>query len=96
MKFGYADKFNLDLSKIEDNMERIDARVVSKEEFVARFEKPGIPVVITHAQDTWQAQKKWSLHVRFFFSNINILPSNNYFFMVKFVWFHFLLYEMLF
>ena len=69
MKFGFAEKFNLDLSRVEDTMERIDARVVSTEEFVERFEKPGVPVVVTHAQDTWQARKKWTLHVSSFNNN---------------------------
>ena len=38
----------------------MDARAISKEEFVAKYEKPLVPVVLTHATDTWAAREKWT------------------------------------
>ncbi|CDH51719.1 jumonji domain containing 6 [Lichtheimia corymbifera JMRC:FSU:9682] len=39
---------------------RIDYRSTSKEEFIAKYEEPNLPVVITHLTDEWPAQKYWT------------------------------------
>ncbi|ELU10108.1 hypothetical protein CAPTEDRAFT_149082 [Capitella teleta] len=56
----YAHTFNLSLSRVNDQMERIDATKVSHADFIERFEKPYKPVVITNAQKHWQANVKWT------------------------------------
>jgi len=43
-----------------DNVQRVDARSISKEEFVEKYEKPLIPVVLTHVTETWAAREKWT------------------------------------
>ncbi len=39
-------------------------RQISEDEFVERFDKPKLPVVLTHVQDHWLARKKWTVEVR--------------------------------
>lgn len=43
---------------------RIDYRSTSKEEFIAKYEEPNLPVVITHLTDEWPAQKHWTEKVK--------------------------------
>ena len=45
-------------------MERVDARKVSTAEFMAKYERTYTPCVVTHAQDNWQANKKWTFPVK--------------------------------
>ncbi|XP_014239137.1 bifunctional arginine demethylase and lysyl-hydroxylase PSR [Trichogramma pretiosum] len=44
----------------QDNVDRIDVNKVSLEEFILRYEKPYIPVIIKGVQSDWQAQYKWT------------------------------------
>ena len=37
---------------------------VDEKQFIAAYEAPGLPVVITHSQLDWQANKKWTTEVR--------------------------------
>lgn len=53
----YAKNFE-PYTQFEDNCERIHASV-SCEEFIEKYEKPYIPVVITGLQEGWKAQSKW-------------------------------------
>ncbi|KAI8332162.1 hypothetical protein EDC96DRAFT_526691 [Choanephora cucurbitarum] len=43
-----------------DTLERIDYRVVSKKEFIDKYESKNIPVIITHVTDDWKANKHWT------------------------------------
>lgn len=43
-----------------DTVPRIDYRMVSKKEFVEKYEAKNIPVVITHVTDEWTANQHWS------------------------------------
>ena len=62
-KHGYADSTHLlSTSHLNDTLPRIDARSITLEEFIERFEKPRLPVVLTHLCDDWAAVKdrKWT------------------------------------
>ncbi|XP_022308793.2 bifunctional arginine demethylase and lysyl-hydroxylase JMJD6-like [Crassostrea virginica] len=59
-QFHYAQSFDLSPSSVHDNVERIDARYISKEEFIEKYESHYKPVVITNAQVEWGALKKWT------------------------------------
>lgn len=59
-QFHYAQIFDLSHSSVHDNVERIDARFISKEDFIEKYESLYKPVVITNAQTEWGAVKKWS------------------------------------
>ena len=65
-KENYAKTFDVSLSSVKDNVERVDASRVSYQEFVEKYEKSYTPVVVTHAQDGWNAETKWTLEVRGF------------------------------
>ena len=62
---NYYDNLKLSKSDVKDSVERVDARTISLEDFVERYEKPFKPVVITHLQDDWLAQQKWTPEVMF-------------------------------
>ena len=51
------------MDAVNDTVPRIDAHAMSPEEFIQKYEKNYIPVVITNSQSHWQAQEKWTLHV---------------------------------
>lgn len=66
-KHGYAHK-RKDLTDIaearkRDTVTRINYHEVSKEEFIERFEKPGLPVVIVGGTEGWRANTEWTLEV---------------------------------
>ena len=44
-----------------DNVLRIDSTRVSKKEFIKKFEKRNIPVVITGCTTEWPAQSEWTI-----------------------------------
>lgn len=46
-----------------DTVPRIDYRIVSKKEFVEKYEAKNIPVVITHVTDEWPANQHWTEEV---------------------------------
>ncbi|XP_071852994.1 bifunctional arginine demethylase and lysyl-hydroxylase JMJD6-like [Apostichopus japonicus] len=61
VRFNYHETFDEhSFASVNDNVERIDANKCSEEEFIEKFEKPGIPCVIVNGQDNWQALKKWT------------------------------------
>lgn len=43
-----------------DNAERIDGNLVSLEEFRERFEKPGVPAIVTNVVPSWPASTCWN------------------------------------
>ncbi|CAD6994972.1 bifunctional arginine demethylase and lysyl-hydroxylase PSR [Ceratitis capitata] len=57
----YYQRFDDFKNKFEDNVERIKEDEVSCEEFINRYEKPYLPVVIEGSQNEWQAVEKWTL-----------------------------------
>lgn len=59
-QFRYGQTIDLSHSSVHDNVERIDARFISKEEFIEKYERLYKPVVISNAQIEWGAVKKWS------------------------------------
>ncbi|XP_065354091.1 bifunctional arginine demethylase and lysyl-hydroxylase PSR [Calliphora vicina] len=56
----YAERFE-PFCEVKDNVERINEREVSNQEFIKRFEEPYLPVVIEGSQQGWQALEKWTL-----------------------------------
>jgi hypothetical protein len=51
--------FDVGLHTVHDNVDRIDSRFVSVEEFQQKYEKTYTPVVIVNDQLDWPATKKW-------------------------------------
>lgn len=45
-----------------DTLNRINADLISREEFIERYERPIKPVIITNITKTWSAQDKWTLN----------------------------------
>lgn len=62
-KLNYAENFDTSLGTVRDNVPRQDCNKISKSEFVERYEKPRIPVVLTHTMDHWKSMRKWSVEV---------------------------------
>ncbi|XP_067618660.1 bifunctional arginine demethylase and lysyl-hydroxylase PSR [Eurosta solidaginis] len=50
-----------DFRKFDDNVDRIKQSEYSCEEFIERYEKPYLPVVIEGCQEGWPAEEKWTL-----------------------------------
>jgi len=62
-KFNHAENFDTSLGTVKDNVPRQDCNKISKSEFVERYEKPRIPVVLTHTMDHWKSMRKWTVEV---------------------------------
>ena len=62
-KLNYAENFDTSLGTVRDNVPRQDCNKISKSEFVERYEKPRIPVVLTHTMDHWKSMRKWTVEV---------------------------------
>ena len=60
-----ARTFKVSIEDIEarDHVPRISEDDMTEAEFIAKFEKNYIPVVISDAQRNWQANKKWTKEV---------------------------------
>lgn len=60
-KHGLADSDVLEVGDCcPDGLQRVSASSLSHEEFVERFERPGVPVIITGLTDAWPASKLWT------------------------------------
>ena len=59
-RYNYVDDTSL-ISCRNDQIERIDARNVTREEFIEKYERPAKPVIIQHLIDDWPAMEKWSI-----------------------------------
>ncbi|RXG61569.1 Bifunctional arginine demethylase and lysyl-hydroxylase JMJD6 [Armadillidium vulgare] len=57
----YKNRFDTSIDIVKDEVERIDVGQVSVEEFIEKFEKPYLPVVITGVTNNWKANYKWTL-----------------------------------
>jgi histone arginine demethylase JMJD6 len=62
-KHGYA-KNNYWIPPFADKVPRIEESKVSREEFIEKYEAPGLPVVITGCTKGWPAEVKWNREVR--------------------------------
>ncbi|NP_001296707.1 bifunctional arginine demethylase and lysyl-hydroxylase PSR [Hydra vulgaris] len=60
-RLGYANNFDLSYQHIKDTLPRIHCKSISHDEFIARYEKPRIPVILTGCTDSWLANQKWKL-----------------------------------
>lgn len=59
----YAKTFDLSLTRVKENVERIDARKIKPDEFIEKYEKNYVPVVITNMLNKWPAMQKWTKEV---------------------------------
>ncbi|KJE94155.1 hypothetical protein CAOG_08826 [Capsaspora owczarzaki ATCC 30864] len=63
-KYGYAQPGVLSLAPeptiAKDTIERVHVDSLSEAEFIERYERPGVPVVITGCADDWPATKNWT------------------------------------
>lgn len=57
--YDFSEKFSCQ-EPVECNVGRISYQEVDERAFIDRFERPNLPVVITHSQMTWDARKKWT------------------------------------
>lgn len=57
------DSIDLDLNNSKDTIQRVDFNDITIEEFRERFEKPGVPCIITGLTNNWAAQTKWTIPV---------------------------------
>jgi histone arginine demethylase JMJD6 len=62
--YNFYTTFDLSLQSAPDNIDRIDANLLSNEEFMEKYEKPYKPCVILNTQTNWLANTKWTLEVR--------------------------------
>ena len=60
---NYAAGLDCSLESVKDNVERIDASLVSHQDFVECYERPYKPVVLLNAQRDWNAVKSWTVEV---------------------------------
>lgn len=58
---------DLSLEKCKDTIARVDLADITMEEFQEKFEKPGIPVILTGATRNWDATEKWVPQVNIWF-----------------------------
>lgn len=70
-KFNYAKTFDCGLHTVNDNVDRVDSRFVSVEEFREKYEKTYTPCVIVNDQLDWPARKKWSVNVSNYDVNVS-------------------------
>ena len=63
-KLNYCVNFPVAKEVVKDNVERINYKKTSHEEFVKKYERPSIPVVLVGAQENWKAAYKWNLEVK--------------------------------
>ena len=63
-KLNHYQHFDCSLKAVNDTTARVDASKVSNQEFIDKYELPGLPCVIINDQRGWQAQKKWTSEVR--------------------------------
>uniref|UniRef100_A0A1B6GZ36 JmjC domain-containing protein n=1 Tax=Cuerna arida TaxID=1464854 RepID=A0A1B6GZ36_9HEMI len=59
-QIGYTHNFE-PFKIVNDNVERIDESSVTPEEFIEKYEKPYLPIVIRGCQESWKATYKWTL-----------------------------------
>ena len=63
-KLNYCTDFPVAKEVVKDNVERIKYKKTSHEEFVKKYERPSVPVVVVGAQENWRAAYKWNLEVK--------------------------------
>jgi histone arginine demethylase JMJD6 len=51
------------IDPIVDTVDRIDGLTVPKEEFIEKYERPELPVVILNLTKRWPAEQRWNREV---------------------------------
>lgn len=62
-KHDYARRFDVSFSSVKDNCPRVDASQISPRDFINKYERHYLPVVITNLQTHWKAKEKWNFRV---------------------------------
>ena len=60
---NYAATLDCSLESVRDNVERVDASVLSHRDFVERYERAYKPVVLLNVQKKWNALESWTIEV---------------------------------
>ena len=63
-KLIYSTHFPVAKELVKDNVERVNYIKTSHEEFMKKYERPSIPVVLVGTQENWKAAYKWNLEVK--------------------------------
>lgn len=63
--------------EVNDNVDRIVECDVATEEFIQKYEKPYMPVVIKGIIRDWKAQHKWTIEVYNVYLYSVYIPSNS-------------------
>jgi hypothetical protein len=53
----------MSIDSLPDNIDRIDIDSFSQQEFIDKYERTYMPVIIQNCQKEWLAQEKWTLDV---------------------------------
>lgn len=63
IKLNYVENFDISFGIVRDNVLRQDCNKIFKLEFVERYEKLRILVVLIYIMDYWKLMRKWSVEV---------------------------------
>jgi len=58
---NWQELFDTSHDAFVDNVQRVDYNTTSCEEFIEKYEKMNIPVVITNSQNDWKASERWKM-----------------------------------
>ena len=69
-KLNYFENFNVSTDSVKDTVPRVNYNEITRREFIEKYERPRIPVVITHGLDHWRATRKWTIQVMPNYTNL--------------------------
>ncbi|KAI6175717.1 JmjC domain-containing protein [Aphelenchoides bicaudatus] len=60
-RLAESNSLNFNINSSPDTIQRVDCSTLTLEEFRERYEKPGIPVILTNVTKNWAANEKWTI-----------------------------------